>query len=218
MPALQVLTIEDDAAIRRGIVDALRFAGYRPLEADRGDRGLELARSCQLDLLLLDLLLPGREGMEILREVRRVRPTLPVIILTAKGDEADRVPGLREGADDYVVKPFSVKELLARVEAVLRRSAERPLGCRQPANPRRADRPGPAGSAVRRRRPRRDLRTGGRVAPLPGDERRPGHRPRGDPGQRLADQPRGLSTRTIDMHVARLREKLRDNTERRRCC
>src|SRR5208337_1664448 len=99
MAALQVLTIEDDAAIRRGIVDALRFAGYRPLEADRGDRGLELARTCAIDLLLLDLLLPGREGMDVLREVRHVHPTLPIIILTAKGDEADRVRGLREGAD-----------------------------------------------------------------------------------------------------------------------
>ena len=70
--------------------------------------------------------LPKRDGFEILREVRRLRPTLPVIVLTARGDEADRVRGLRDGADDYVVKPFSVKELLARVEAVLRRSAERP--------------------------------------------------------------------------------------------
>ena len=101
-----------------------------------------MARTCQFDLLLLDLLLPGREGLEILREVRRLRPTLPIIILTAKGDEADRIRGLRDGADDYVVKPFSVKELLARIEAVLRRSAERPLGYRPPGDSRRADRPG----------------------------------------------------------------------------
>ena len=122
----QILTIEDDAAIRRGIVDALRFVGYGTLEAGRGDEGLVLALSGQYDLLLLDLVLPGREGLEILREVRRIRPTLPVIILTARGDESDRVQGLRDGADDYVVKPFSVKELLARIEAVLRRTPGRP--------------------------------------------------------------------------------------------
>ena len=131
MSAQRILTIEDDAAIRRGIVDALRFAGYETLEAGRGDQGLEMARGCQLDLLLLDLVLPGREGWEILGEVRRLRPTLPVIILTARGDEGDRVRGLHDGADDYVVKPFSVKELLARVEAVLRRSPQRPTDVRE---------------------------------------------------------------------------------------
>src|SRR5262249_49545125 len=78
------------------------------------------------DLLLLDLVLPGHSGFEILKAVRGARSTLPVIILTARGEEADRVQGLRLGADDYVVKPFSVRELLARVEAVLRRSPERP--------------------------------------------------------------------------------------------
>ncbi|MFH1266402.1 MAG: response regulator, partial [Planctomycetota bacterium] len=118
----KILTIEDDPAIRRGIVDALRFAGYVPLEAARGDTGLDMALAREFDLLLLDLVLPGRDGLEILREVRRLRPTLPIIILTARGEEADRVRGLNDGADDYVVKPFSVKELLARVEAVLRRT------------------------------------------------------------------------------------------------
>src|SRR5207253_2389058 len=77
-------------------------------------------------LVLLDLVLPGLDGLEILREIRKIRPSLPVIILTARGDESDRVQGLKLGADDYVVKPFSVKELIARVEAVLRRSPERP--------------------------------------------------------------------------------------------
>ncbi len=185
----QILTIEDDAAIRRGIVDALRFAGYETLEAARGDEGLEMALGCQFDLLLLDLVLPRRDGLEILREVRRLRPTLPVIILTARGEEADRVRGLRDGADDYVVKPFSVKELLARVEAVLaphaRAAQRRSAGC----HPRRRDRPGPPRGAVRRRRARGAFRARGRAGPLPGGQLRPGHLPRGDPGQRLADQP-----------------------------
>src|SRR5438105_9327609 len=121
-----VLTVEDDPAIRRGIVDALRFAGYGVFEAARGDVGRQMALERSYDLLLLDLVLPGCEGLDILRAVRQIRPVQPVIILTARGEEADRVQGLRLGADDYVVKPFSVRELLARVEAVLRRSPERP--------------------------------------------------------------------------------------------
>ena len=121
-----ILTVEDDHAIRRGIVDALKFKGYRVLEAADGNVGLELATTVTYDLMLLDLALPGTPGMEILREVRKSNPTQPIIILTAKGDETDRVEGLKTGADDYVVKPFSVLELLARVEAVLRRSPARP--------------------------------------------------------------------------------------------
>ena len=121
-----VLTIEDDSAIRRGICDALRFAGYDPLEAADGLTGLKAAATASYDLLLLDLVLPGRSGLEILAEVRRIRPTQPVIILTALGQEDDRVAGLRLGSDDYISKPFSVKELLARIDAVLRRSPERP--------------------------------------------------------------------------------------------
>ena len=142
-PISECLTIEDDAAIRRGIVDALRFAGYETLEAGRGRQGLELATTPEFDLLLLDLVLPECDGLEIFGRVRRLRPTLPVIMLTARGDESDRVRGLRDGADDYVVKPFSVRELLARVEAVLRRSAERPCDIAEVPIPARHDRPGP---------------------------------------------------------------------------
>ncbi len=126
MAKQHILVIEDDPAIRQGIVDALQFEGYATLEAENGDVGLDMAVKVGYDLVLLDLILPGRDGLEILKEVRALRPTLPVIILTARGEEADRVQGLRLGADDYVVKPFSVKELLARLEAVLRRSPERP--------------------------------------------------------------------------------------------
>lgn len=122
----RVLVIEDDAAIRRGLADALAFAGYDTLEAANGDDGLRMAVRTGYDLLLLDLVLPGKSGFEILAEVRTTRPTMPVIILTARGEEADRVKGLQLGADDYVVKPFSLKELLARIAAVLRRSPQRP--------------------------------------------------------------------------------------------
>ena len=115
MSQKMVLVVEDDAAIRRGIVDALDFEGYCTREAAAGATGMQLALHSACDLLLLDLVLPEVDGLEILGRVRSARPTLPVIILTALGEEQDRIRGLRLGADDYVVKPFSVKELLGGV-------------------------------------------------------------------------------------------------------
>lgn len=126
MPGARIVVIEDEPAIRRGVVDALHVSGYQVTEAADGARGLEEAVRQGVDLVLLDLLLPKCDGLEILAELRKVRPTLPVIILTAMGTEDNRVRGLKMGADDYVVKPFSARELLARVEAVLRRSVDRP--------------------------------------------------------------------------------------------
>lgn len=214
MSAPQVLTIEDDPAIRRGIVDALRFAGYGVLEAATGQAGLEMAVRREYDLLLLDLVLPGPDGLEILRAVRSTRPTLPVIVLTARGDEDDRVAGLRQGADDYVVKPFSVKELLARVEAVLRRTPGRPAELCQVSF---------AGGLADLARSEVRFADGGRVEL---SERETelirylaAHRGRTISRDELLAHvwrvdPRGITTRTIDMHVARLREKLRDDPER----
>ncbi len=126
MPQRRVLVVEDDEAIRQGIVDALDFQGYATFEAGTFEDAVRAGTQVECDLVLLDLVLPGGDGLDVLAEVRRARPTLPVIILTARGQESDRVKGLDLGADDYVVKPFSVRELLARVQAVLRRSAERP--------------------------------------------------------------------------------------------
>ena len=122
----RIAVIEDEAPIRRGVADVLRASGYEVAEAADGAVGLEEANRPGIDLVLLDLLLPRLDGLEVLRRLRRARPTLPVIILTARGTEDDRVRGLKMGADDYVVKPFSARELLARVEAVLRRSPGRP--------------------------------------------------------------------------------------------
>jgi len=211
MSRQQVLTIEDDPAIRRGIVDALRFAGYQALEAGDGRQGLQMALSRQYDLLLLDLVLPGPDGFEILEQVRRVRPTLPVIILTARGEETDRVRGLSDGADDYVIKPFSVKELLARVEAVLRRSPQRPADVGQIAIP-----GGRVDLARREVRFDDDSR-----AELSEREVELLRYLAANSGRAVAREeilanvwrisPQGVSTRTIDMHVARLREKLRDD-------
>ena len=122
MPKARIVVVEDEPAIRRGVVDALRLTGYDVAEAADGPAGLKEAQSGGVDLVLLDLMLPKKDGFEVLAELRRVCPTRPVIILTAKGGEDDRVRGLKMGADDYVVKPFSARELVARVEAVLRRT------------------------------------------------------------------------------------------------
>jgi DNA-binding response OmpR family regulator len=123
-----VLVVEDDAAIRRGLVDALQFAGYRVIACADGQEGRDVALGAQLDLAILDVMLPKRDGFAILAEVRRSRPALPVILVTARGSEHDRVHGLQTGADDYDVKPFSPAELVARVEAVMRRVSPPALG------------------------------------------------------------------------------------------
>lgn len=131
MAQTKILVVEDDDAIRRGLVDALRFAGYAVEECATGDRAVDAACAISPDLLLLDVVLPGKDGFVILDELRASHPQMAVIMLTARGAEEDRVRGLELGADDYVVKPFSATELLARVEAVLRRSAERPTDLRE---------------------------------------------------------------------------------------
>ena len=209
-----ILTIEDDPAIRRGIVDALEFSGYQVIESADGDDGMGKATQTNYDLLLLDLALPGTPGLEILREVRKIRPTQPIIILTAKGDESDRVQGLKDGADDYVVKPFSIKELMARVEAVLRRSPERPSDISQIDFQqgtidfdRRELRYSDATRSELSEKEAELLRylvsNSGRA--ISRDELL-------SSVWRLS--PKGISTRTIDMHIARLRDKLRDNKEK----
>jgi two-component system alkaline phosphatase synthesis response regulator PhoP len=216
MSRKKILVIEDDPAIRRGVVDALAFAGYDTREASDGVAGCRAALDADCDLVLLDLVLPGRDGLEILREIRLAHPTLPVIVLTARASEDDRVRGLSSGSDDYIIKPFSVRELLARVEAVLRRSPERV-------------------ATIRR------LEFRGGLADLERREVRFDNGERTDLSERehqlllyLASNtervlsreeiltrvwgldPAGITTRTIDMHVARLREKLRDDPEQPR--
>jgi len=123
MARRRILVIEDDPAIREGVVDALEFAGYEPLQEGTYPAGLATALRASYDLLLLDLTLPRGDGLDLLGEVRLARPTLPVILVTARGREEDRVRGLDLGADDYVVKPFSPRELVSRVQAVLGRAA-----------------------------------------------------------------------------------------------
>jgi len=207
-----VLIVEDDEPIRRGLADALRFAGFETCEAADAETGMDMAVKRDLDLVLLDLILPGGSGFDILTQIRATRPTLPVIILTARGEETDRVRGLRQGADDYVVKPFSVRELLARVEAVLRRTPARPSDLKKISIP---------GGTVDLERCELRFADGARVEIsekeiqllryLAANSGRAVSR-----DEILANvwriSPRGVSeSRAIDMNVARLREKLRDD-------
>jgi DNA-binding response OmpR family regulator len=118
-----ILVIEDDHSIRTGLVETLRAKGFEAEAAERGAEGLALFQRRRPDLVILDLMLPDMEGFEACRQLKApTGPDVPVIILTARGAEIDRVRGLEMGADDYVTKPFSLMELLARVSAVLRRS------------------------------------------------------------------------------------------------
>ncbi len=206
----QIVVVEDEPAIRRGVADALKASGYRVVEAADGDHGLEQSVQVGVDLVLLDLLLPRRDGLDVLMELRKVRPTLPVIILTARGTEEDRVRGLKMGADDYVVKPFSARELLARVEAVLRRSAGRPPEVR-------AARLGHAHIDFERREIRWSETRRVEISETESALLRflLTNRKRAISREELLTRlwglsPQGIETRTIDMHVARLRNKLRD--------
>lgn len=118
----RVLVVEDNDALAFGLRNNLEIEGYAVDVAADGPSGLAAARSNPPDLVVLDLMLPGMDGYRVLRQLREEGRTMPVLILTAKGEEADKVLGFRLGADDYVTKPFGLLELLARIEALLRRS------------------------------------------------------------------------------------------------
>jgi len=119
----RILVVEDEATVARGVRDALGFNGYDVELAADGEAGLKRALAEAFDLVILDLMLPRLAGFEVLKKLREANVHVPVLVLTARGQETDRVRGLDLGADDYVIKPFSVKELVARVGAHLRRRA-----------------------------------------------------------------------------------------------
>jgi DNA-binding response OmpR family regulator len=121
----RILIVEDDPSILRGLQLNLGMEGYTVRSAMDGETGLELARTESPDLVVVDVMLPRMDGLTLVRELRRTHPDLPVLILSAKGQENDKVAGLQFGADDYMVKPFGLKELLARIEALLRRRRAR---------------------------------------------------------------------------------------------
>jgi DNA-binding response OmpR family regulator len=122
MPRLRVLVVDDEPMVTEVVERYLVRDGFDVSTADDGDAAIALAQTWAPDLVVLDLMLPGKDGLEVCRALRR-DSTVPIIMLTARGDETDRIVGLEIGADDYIVKPFSPRELVARIKAVLRRSA-----------------------------------------------------------------------------------------------
>lgn len=124
-PKASILVVEDDLSILHGLLDVLVFNGYAATGAEDGAEGLKLALERDFDLIVLDLMLPTLDGLSICRTIREEKPRQGIVILTAKGAEEDIVEGFKAGADDYVSKPFSLRELMVRVEAVLRRAGKR---------------------------------------------------------------------------------------------
>jgi two-component system alkaline phosphatase synthesis response regulator PhoP len=122
----RILIVEDEPNMVAGLRDNFEFEGYEVITAPDGVAGLERALSETPDLVILDVMMPRMSGLDVCKQLKAKRPTLPIIMLTARGQEVDKVVGLELGADDYVTKPFSIRELLARVKAVLRRSTTAP--------------------------------------------------------------------------------------------
>ncbi|WP_136708972.1 response regulator transcription factor [Agromyces sp. H66] len=207
---MRVLLIEDDAAIAAGILDALRQAGFDAAHAATGTAGLEAVEGGDADLVLLDLGLPDLDGVEVCRRICATS-TLPVIVVSARGDEFDRVLALEMGADDYLVKPFGFRELAARIRAVTRRVAQA-----ESATPSATSRTfGPLTLDVRSRRVSLD----DEPVHLTAKEFELLEYLTGDPGavMRRSDILRDVwgtswygTTKTLDAHVAAIRKKLGD--------
>jgi DNA-binding response OmpR family regulator len=122
----KILVVEDEPNMVAGLRDNFEFEGYQVITAVDGVEGLRRALEESPDLVVLDVMMPRMSGLEVCRQLRAQRPAIPIIMLTARGQEVDKVVGLELGADDYVTKPFSIRELLARVKAILRRTADTP--------------------------------------------------------------------------------------------
>ena len=122
----KIIIIEDDPAIRKGLVEAFTNENFIVSEADSGDKGFDMARKNDFDIIILDLILPGKDGIEICKDLRSEGVKTPIIMVTSRKEEIDKILGLEIGADDYVTKPFSIRELLARVKALIRRSTYEP--------------------------------------------------------------------------------------------
>lgn len=207
---LRVLVVEDETSIRNGLCDVLAFHGFAPEGVERGDEGLRAALRNQHALVVLDVMLPGINGFDICRELRAQLPQLPILMLTARGAESDVLDGFRAGADDYVTKPFSVAELVARVEALLRRTGTRLHDAGAPPFELGAWRVDPA--ELRAERDGESVELTRRELELLALFAR-------EPGRILSRRlllrevwgfpnPDRVETRTVDMHVAKLRKKL----------
>ena len=207
----RILIVDDEPEMVRGLEDNLRFEGYQTIAAGDGTRGLSLAVSEAPDLILLDVMMPGMSGWDVCRQLRARGLDTPVIMLTARGAEVDRVQGLELGADDYITKPFSVRELMARIRAVLRRPGPRQKfeefafgDVRVHLRARQAFK---AGREVRLTRKEFDLLR--YLVEHPGEV---------ITRDRLLDEVWGYdrfpTTRTVDTHILRLRQKFEDDPER----
>jgi two-component system alkaline phosphatase synthesis response regulator PhoP len=204
----RILIVDDEPEIVRGLEDNLRFEGYQTCTATDGREALAAAAREAPDLILLDIMMPGLSGWDVCRELRGKGIDVPIIMLTARGEEADRVRGLELGADDYISKPFSLRELLARVRAVLRRPG-----------PRQKVEEFAFGDARVRPRGRQAFRAGREVTLTRKEfdllvyllE----HRGEIVTRERLLDEVWGYehypTTRTVDNHIFRLRQKLEEN-------
>jgi two-component system response regulator VicR len=213
--ARRVLVVEDDQAMSVALRDGLTYEGYEVLLATNGPDGLRLARQCRPEAMLLDVMLPGISGLDICKRLRSEGCAVPIIMLTARGQEIDKVLGLRLGADDYVTKPFSFLELLARLEAVMRRTQR---AVAEPTNGRDCFSFG----AVSVDFAHHEASRGGVTVELtPREFRLLGffvqHRGEVVTRDQLLAAVWGYSaipfTRTVDVHIAKLRKKLEDNPE-----
>jgi DNA-binding response OmpR family regulator len=208
---LRILVVEDDPAILTGLVDLLEGEGYSVEQATDGAAALARHAEAAPDLVLLDVMLPGASGYDVCREIRRADAVTPVIMLTAKGEEVDKVVGLELGADDYVVKPFGASELLARIRAVLRRG--------RPRQSPREEKPLRFGDVTVDPRTMRGDK-GGRAFDVSQRELALLRLFTGRPGEALdrsflLDEVWGVryegTTRTLDQHIACLRKKVEDD-------
>jgi len=207
-PPARVLVVEDDETLRFTLVHNLKRQGYVVLEAARGDDALRVAREQHPDLIVLDVMLPGVDGIQVCRLLRRDM-TVPILMLTALGGETDRVVGLDTGADDYMAKPFGMRELLARIRALLRRAAPREA----PEAPQQR----PASNDLEANPERREMRKNGQILALKPKEYDLllfflQHRGRLFSREQILDEVWGYDfeggSRTVDVHVRWLRQKI----------
>jgi two-component system response regulator RegX3 len=204
----RILVVEDNADLAFAVTTALESDGFDVVVAGTGPDGVDAARSGGVDLIILDLMLPGFDGYRVIRTLRQEANHTPILVLTARGEEADKVKGLRLGADDYVTKPFGAMELLARVDALLRRA-------RRPAAAAPLDH---FGDVEVNRAARTVKRRGELVALTPKEfdllialmDRAGTVVPRGDLHAMWGYQ-HDVNTRTVDIHVSELRAKLEPN-------
>jgi DNA-binding response OmpR family regulator len=205
---MRVLIVEDETSLREALVDLLAGAGHEAVACADGDEGCEAGLSEHFDLALLDVMLPGMDGIEICRQLGAAKPNLGIILLTAKGSEEDKVRGLSVGADDYVTKPFGAHELLARIEAVGRRTAssagpEHLLldECELDLGMCKATREGATLTLTAREAEILRYLHSNRTRAVS----------RGDLLEDVWEAPRDLQTRTVDMTIAKLRQKIERN-------